>query len=321
MHTAMHTSMQSAMQAAMKPATRARYGYVGRHWRGECSLAVSFWLNFLAPFVALNYAERFVLPPYVTGETRVTFAVIGFFVAVRLVIYPWQAIGLVRACERCIAARTERIWALAAEGAVVLSVAATLTATISSAQSYLAHQREWRAQQSPRVAPVREYALEVVGDGALIHLRGALQVGVTKDVARLLADNPRVRGIILDSGGGQIYEGRGLAKLVREHRLATYSLEKCASSCATAFIAGTTRTLGVDARIGFHQYKNYAALPVVDIDAEHAKDIELFKQQGVTAQFLRRVFVHAADQMWWPAADELIDGNVVHRIGDVHALQ
>ena len=289
------------------------FDYLRRHWRGECSLARSFWVNFLLLFCVLNFLERFTLPPYLHGETLVSSAVIGFFVVVRVVIYPWQVVGVVRACERHIKNRTDRTWAIAAQGVVVLSIAATLAAVFSSYQSLLGYQRSLRLTGPSEIE--RPYSLEVIRNGTLIHLRGPLEIGITGQVSRLIAEHPTVTGIILDSGGGQIYEGRGLARLIRENALATYSLAQCVSSCTTAFVTGTRRALGDGARLGFHQYKNYAALPVIDIGEEQARDMALFRVQGVSPEFMSKIFEQPPDKMWWPEVDELLEAGVIHETG------
>ena len=289
------------------------YFYVRRHWHGELSLALSFWVNFLLLFFALNYLERFIFPPYLHGELCVTIAVIVFFVIVRLVIYPWQVIGLIRACDYHIKNYTDRSWVVAAQGMVILSIVATLTATFASYQSFLRYKHSLRPPVFLEIEPL--YSLDLIRQNTLIHLRGPFQVGITRKVSELIALHPEVSGIILDSGGGQIYEGRGLARLIRENQLATYSLDKCVSSCTTAFIAGTKRSLGVNAKLGFHQYKNYAVMPVVDLDEEHAKDIALFAGQGIAPEFLRKIFQQPPHQMWWPEEDVLIRAGVIHQAG------
>ena len=147
------------------------FNYLRRHWRGECSLAWSFWGNFLLLFFVLNYLERFTLPPYLRGEPVVTAAVIGFFLVVRVVIYPWQVVGVIRACERHIASHTDRSWAITAEGVVILSMVATLAAVFSSYQSLLGYQRSLRPPESPTIE--RAYSLDLMRENTLIHLRGA----------------------------------------------------------------------------------------------------------------------------------------------------
>jgi len=165
-------------------------------------------------------------------------------------------------------------------------------------------------------APPTKYALSVVDGGALIHLRGELEVGVTRAVAALLDANPQARGIILDSGGGQIYEGRGLARVIRERALATYTLRECASACATAFLAGRQRILGRAAKLGFHQYQSHTVIPAFDIDEEQDKDRKLFEAKGIAAEFLDKIFAARPDEMWWPTVEELIAAGVAHRIGE-----
>jgi hypothetical protein len=131
----------------------------------------------------------------------------------------------------------------------------------------------------------------------------------------LIEQYPEVTGIILDSGGGQIYEGRGLARLVRENKLQTYSLDKCLSSCTTAFVAGTIRTLGTNARLGFHQYRTYSVFPSINVEQEQSKDMAIFEKQGVSAEFLEKVFIQPPEEMWWPDIDELVNAGVVHQTG------
>jgi len=290
------------------------------HWRGETRLARAFWVNFLLLWLALFFLERFLFPPFLHGETRVTAAAAAYFVVARLLVYAWQVVGVIRACERRIGARVDRTWAVAAEGVVVVSLAVTIVAVFSSYQNVLAYRSSVRAAAAAEAAAgaaVSEYSLEFIAGGKLLHLRGPLETGVTHRVESLLDAHPQVRGIVLDSGGGQIYEGRGLARLIRERALATYSLRECASSCATAFIAGRRRALGAGAKLGFHQYKTYAVLPAVDIAAEQAKDMALFRAQGVSAEFLRKIFLQPPEQMWWPPEKELREAGVVHRTGFV----
>ena len=306
------SNRSSSAGASRHPGLRVNY--VRRHWRGESSLAVSFWVNFLLLFCALHYLERFTLPPYLHGESVVTAAVAAFFLLVRFIVYPWQVVGVIRACERRIAGR-HRAWVVAAEGVVVLSLAATLAMAFSSYQALLEYKRGLRiAERAAAVDAARGYSLELAAHGTLIHLRGAFEVGITAEVARLLAAQPQVRGIILDSDGGQIYEGRGLARLIAERALSTYSLANCASSCATAFVAGATRALGGGAKLGFHQYKSYSVLPAFDLDEEHAKDIALFAAQGIAPDFLHKIFAQPPEGMWWPPEEELLKAGVVHRI-------
>ncbi|MCZ6488693.1 MAG: hypothetical protein O6703_11020, partial [Gammaproteobacteria bacterium] len=109
--------------------------YIKRHWRGKLSLPQAFWVNLVVLFLALGLLERFIFPPYVENEIAVTTAVLVYFVVVKLIIYPWQVVGVLRSCDLRIKSDTGRLWATAAQAALVISLAATLISTLGTYQS------------------------------------------------------------------------------------------------------------------------------------------------------------------------------------------
>ena len=287
--------------------------YLRQHWRGNLSLTRAFWVNLVLLFILLGILERFLFPPYIENESAVTTAVIAYFIVVKLIVYPWQVVGVLRTCDLRIKSDTGRSWATAAQIALVVSLAVTLLATIETWQSLQVFKRDLVLKGVSPPEPL--YSLDLIEQDTLIHLRGPFQIGITNRVADMIERYPEIRGIILDSEGGQIYEGRGLARLIREHNLQTFSLDRCLSSCTTAFVAGTTRTLGINARLGFHQYKTYSLIPSIDVAAEQAKDMAIFEQQGVSPEFLEKIFIHPPKSMWWPEIGVLINAGVVHQTG------
>ena len=289
------------------------FKYIEQHWRGNLSLNWSFWVNLVLLFFLLGILERFLFPPYIEDELAVTGGVIAYIIVVKLIVYPWQVVGVLRACDLRIKSDIGRLWATAAQVALVISLAATLVATIETYQSLQVFKQNLILKQIPLPEP--QYSLDLIKQDTLIHLRGPFEIGITNRVAELIEQYPEVTGIILDSEGGQIYEGRGLARLVRENKLQTYSLDKCLSSCTTAFVAGTIRTLGTNARLGFHQYRTYSVFPSIDIEQEQSKDMAIFVIQGISPEFLEKVFIQPPEEMWWPDIDELVNAGVVHQTG------
>jgi len=287
--------------------------YLRQHWRGNLSLTRAFWVNLVLLFILLGILERFLFPPYIENESAVTTAVIAYFIVVKLIVYPWQVVGVLRTCDLRIKSDTGRSWATAAQIALVVSLAVTLLATIETWQSLQLFKRDMQLREVSSPEPL--YSLDLIEQETLIHLRGPFQIGITNRVADLIERYPEITGIILDSEGGQIYEGRGLARLIRDNNLQTFSLEQCLSSCTTAFVAGTTRTLGINARLGFHQYKTYSLIPSIDVVAEQSKDMAIFVEQGVSPEFLEKIFIHPPNSMWWPEIGELINAGVVHQTG------
>jgi len=286
--------------------------YIIQHWSGRISLPWAFWVNLVLLFMAIEIAQQFLFPPYIEDEFAVTSAVVIYLVVAKLIIYPWQVVGVLRASSRRIRTDSGRAWANVAQIAVVASLAATLVTALETYQSLQIYKQDLIQRAIPPEEP--EYSLDLIEGGTLIHLRGPFQIGITSKVEELIDRNPGVSGIILDSEGGQIYEGRGLARVITEHGLRTFSLDHCLSSCTTAFIAGTKRTLGTKARLGFHQYITYSIIPSVNIANEQAKDMAIFVQQGVSPQFLEKIFNQPPEGMWWPEIDELLDAGVVQQI-------
>ena len=287
--------------------------YVQRHWRGDLPLGHACLINLVLLFFALNFLERFIYPPWLEGETVVSAMVLVFSILVRLIIYPWQAIGVLRTCEKSLQRDVDRHWIIATQGVVVLSIVATLASAFSSYQSLTEYRQSLNPHKGFEIPP--EYTLDLVNQGMIVHLRGPFQPGITRRFSEFIEQHPQIAGVILDSDGGQISEGRGLARVVRENGLNTYSLDHCMSACTTAFAAGVKRTLGVNARLGFHQYQAFTIYPKFDLEEEQAKDIALFRAQGVSESFLQKIFSHPPEEMWWPEHKELLEANFIHRSG------
>jgi hypothetical protein len=295
------------------PCKNAVFNYLKQHWQGKLILAQAFWINLVLLFFLFGILERFIFPPYIESEVAVTTAVFVYIIVVKLIIYPWQVVGVLRTCDLRIKSDTGRSWATAAQVALVLSLGATLIATIETYQSLQVFKRNLILKEIALPEPL--YSLDLIQQNTLIHLRGPFEIGITNRVAELIEQYPGITGIILDSVGGQIYEGRGLARLIRENNLQTFSLDNCLSSCTTAFVAGTIRTLGTNARLGFHQYRTYSLIPSINVESEQAKDLAIFEKQGVSAEFLEKLFTQPPENMWWPDIDELINAGVVHQTG------
>jgi len=199
---------------------------------------------------------------------------------------------------------------------MVLSVLFTLVYALGSIQVILYFNKaKTNSAESDTKQP--EYNLKLEEQGQQLYISGIFDFGITDAVRNVIQANPKLSTIILESKGGQVYEGRGLSKLITKHGLDTYSYKECSSACATAFIGGKNRYLGESGKIGFHRYKMensafWYLLPLYDIKSEHEKDLELFKSQGVKQVFLKKVFEQTTDKMWFPSHAELLEASVIH---------
>lgn len=286
--------------------------YLSKHWQGRYSLAISFWGNLLA-VAALAYALAPIVTSWFPASARVQWSVAtAYFVFCSAIVYPWSAIGVLRACERAHRDYRQLVWIRCAQACVVLGIVVIFVGAIGVVRSGLA---AFNPPPPPPVVPKR-YALEVLEDGTAVRLRGDIAHGVTRELRALLERHRDVRRIVLESEGGVVAEGRGLAVLIRERALDTYSFEACSSACTLAFVSGRERRLGPSAKLGFHRYRLDSAktYPVVNPDDEFNADLAAYFAGEIDAAFLARIARTPAERMWYPSHAELERAGAIHGI-------
>lgn len=160
------------------------------------------------------------------------------------------------------------------------------------------------------------YELELSADGSLVQLKGAIDFGLTRDLTALLEQQALIRTIQLESGGGRVAEGRGIAMLINRYGLATYTRGNCLSACTLAYMSGVQRSLGPNARLGFHSYRLNSPLVALFLDPEEEmrKDMARFEGRNIEPTFLERIAATPHSDMWYPSHAELLAANVVHEI-------
>lgn len=232
----------------------------------------------------------------------------------RCFIFPWQLIGLFRAAETNFIAHGNILKLRAVQMVGLLMLLFTLVYTLEVLQSAMVFKRQLSLGADSPVAP--EYILAIDVPGRQLEITGVLDYGISVAVEALLETNPDVNSVVLSSPGGQIYEGRGLAKLFIRKQLDTYVYEECSSACATAYMGGASRYLGPRAQLGFHQYKMdrtrfKKAVSFFDPVKEQQRDRALFQSRGVDAVFLNTMFQENADGIWFPTRQVLLEAGVV----------
>ncbi|MDH3714277.1 MAG: hypothetical protein OET44_10565 [Gammaproteobacteria bacterium] len=289
--------------------------YIRRHWRGEHSLAKSFWVSFVLVSVA-TLAVQALTPLVISEPQALLYASFAEFLLFRVLVYPWQAVGVLRACEKALQDYVPFYFVRPAQALVLLGIIWVAVDGLGVLHvRNVAIDRATRQQQLES-AQIRPYSITMHSSRRFVHVRGPLDNGVTRDLRAFLAQHGTTEAIVLDSEGGSIYEGRGLARLIAEHRLATYSLSGCDSACATAFIGGSRRWLAPAAKLGFHQYHLQAknVLPNVDSATELRRDFEQFARHGIDTARLRPALTTPSEAMWYPDHELLLAAGVIHGI-------
>ena len=294
------------------PVRRVR-DYVASHWRGEQSLARSFWINLVLLRTSIFALQAHRAPSGSEHRGRLALALI---VLVHGVVFLWQVVGTLRAAERDLVRSGSPAPAWGAQlGAVVLCFL-TFAYAVEGWQTTRARPERERLDQLVERERRARYSLDLDASRSELRLRGTIELGVTRRAESLLRQTPAIARIVLDSAGGNVYEARGLARLMRENALASHVDDRCASACAIAFIGGSPRSISGAGRLGFHQYRLEDGRGSLNSDPREAqrRDQAMFRRAGVATSFVERLFSVPPDDMWWPTPAELLAARVVNRV-------
>lgn len=288
--------------------------YFLAHWRGTLPLGISLWVNLVGLTFLVCLVELFLISRLTDFPAQLfRFTIISLLVT-RLVIFPWQLVGLFRAAENNFIEHGNILKLRAVQLLGVLMILFTLVYSLEVIQSMMVYKRQLSLEVDASSLP--EYVLSIDEHGQQLKITGGLDYGISKAVESFLDVNPGVTSVVLSSPGGQIYEGRGLARLFIQKQLDTYVFEECSSACATAFVGGVNRYLGSQGKLGFHQYKMdrarfKKAVMFFDPVKEQQRDRALFESRGVDEVFLNVMFQEHADAIWFPPQQALLEARVV----------
>ncbi len=288
---------------------------ISKHWHGNLALWVSFWLIGVMPLVLIRVAEPHWFKVLPLDKGWAVPAVLAYAAVVLFVLFPWQAVGVLRSAYKHFEQFGKSHILYSVQAAVIAAGIAAASHGLYTVQRLTGLVDQYRLDsQIDENRPVIQVS---DSDKSLLLITGELKFGVTKEVRKALGYALDVKTVVLESGGGQIYEGRGLALLFRENGLNTHVNAECSSSCTTAFIGGVKRSLSTNAKLGFHQYGLDANRPrqaskIYDTESEQVRDAELFLEQGVDASFTDEMFNVESNDMWYPSSERLLGAGVVH---------
>lgn len=292
--------------------------YLKNHWFGRQPLWLTVWVNMAFLLLATDLMLGALIPKATKLSEPLSWLIIAPIIACYLLLAIWQVGGTLRAMEQHIrdgggmpAAWGIQAGLLAAFWVILANIWGLWLTTTVVVETENFEERMERQHAS-------KYSLEVMEAGRVAKLQGEITLGVTKKFELLLLNEPNLQTVILESGGGNIYEARGLAKKISEAGIDTRVQGECSSACTLAFIGGVQRTLDKGARLGFHQYRIDADYIVAfaDPEAEQARDRALFATAGVRESFLSEMFGQSATNMWFPERDVLLQAGVLTALSE-----
>lgn len=152
--------------------------------------------------------------------------------------------------------------------------------------------------------------ISATADGTAVIIEGLITDGAYASFRRVLRANPSARRVVLQSGGGLMFEADRIAKLVRRRRMATYVETFCASACTVILIAGRERSAAAAARVGFHRPNvSRSRTPRTTMRLTR----RLYERAGVAPSFTDRIYATPFDSVWYPGVEEMISAGVLTR--------
>jgi hypothetical protein len=276
-----------------------------RFWRGEFSLALSFWV--IGPLVV---ALAFILPEGVGWLVRgrdfnplVIFAAIVAIWAILLILQVYLTVGIWRSAkrQRVDALGRRGLWGLAAQLVLALAALNTARLFVMTGVPELAEGFGMALLDDPSLPP---YSVRLMRGGTEAEIAGGFKYGLARDAEALFATAPQLRVVHLNSAGGRLGEAIKVARLITRRKLDTYTSATCASACAVAYAAGHQRYLRRGARLGFHR-----GIFAGNENAEAMK--RLLLSAGIAPAFVDRAVAQPAESIWYPTDAELAGGKVV----------
>jgi hypothetical protein len=287
-----------------------RANYLIRHWRGELSLPIAYWVNlFLVNVVLLVLEATLQGFAHEAGPVVSGLLALGFYSATAIVT-AWQLVGVWRSARAHPSRGGSRGWAVLAQIVAMLAVVRlfnlvnTQWPVLQQAATLIIHGDTMRAAE-----------LRVLNHGTEVEVAGGLSFGTAKRLETLLKGNSTVRLVQLNNIGGWIAEGELLQEIIETRGLATYTARECDSACLFAFMGGKDRYLGTHGRLGFHE----ASIAGVGGRLSRSgtdRFRSVFLRKGVSSSFVDRALSTPAASIWYPTWQELLDAHVITAVVD-----
>lgn len=310
-HTLPDITSTTTSTAIPSSRRQSNSNYFVRHWRGELSLGISYWLNggvFTSFAVAILIAAVEIMVK--DGYTLRTISLASLSILLFSVIAGlWSLVGIWRSANHHVGRGGKAGWASAARIGVVFG---TLAMTGQLFATIIPQVKELALIASGN-DPMGTVSITIAANGQSVIIIGMFGEGSAAEVERILDAAPGVTSLVLNSAGGRLHEAKRLASVVQSRALNTYVEGQCASACTYVFLAGRDRAATPNAQIGFHR----PSFPGLDADAQEAMTrsmLDVYRAAKLPERFIQRIAKTPPEGMWYPTRDELISAQVITRV-------
>lgn len=123
--------------AASDSPDEGRANYFTRHWRGDLSLGISYWVNGILAYALVALLAEFVVALRETVGIKTTAAACILLYAFALVVSVWQIVGIWRSASKHVGRGGLSAWAVLAKVMAVIGVLKLISFTTTAAPQTL----------------------------------------------------------------------------------------------------------------------------------------------------------------------------------------
>ncbi|MEO6276799.1 hypothetical protein [Roseateles sp.] len=279
-------------------------GYFKRHWRGEQSLARSYWLNSFLVATPLAMALTGLMSWIsVKGDSLQINAIVvlmGFPLLMALDV--WCIVGAWRSATAYLRDYGSALWGWLARitlalGALQLAVS-VLFGLLPSLGEF------W--QMARGIDPIGQAKFSFSADGRSLRLDGVIGMGDGERLRVLLASSAArdLKRVELSSPGGRVREAEHMASAMKEHRHEARAVGTCASACTLVFLAGNPRQLAPEGQLGFHRASTGTYNPVFE-ELANQELAKTYRELGLPQTMIDTTLRTSSSNMWFVPREEL----------------
>lgn len=283
-------------------------GYIASHWRGEQSLAQSFWINHVLLTWPLAAGVQGLVAWLATKSDGLQGVAIALLIVWPLLILVeiWSAVGTWRAVRGYVDAGGSYLISGLARLSLLgsfLQIAFSLAFGVFGALPEL-----WKLARG--IDPIGNVRLVVSADGRTMQLNGPIGAGDAGRLRTLFETSPAVRLLEVASPGGRVTEAERMVELIRQRGLGTRAIGNCESACTLVFLAGNKRQLMPGAQLGFHRASSGTFNPAFD-EIANQELARTYRRMALPEEFIEKTLSTPSRTMWYPPPAELLRHSLI----------
>lgn len=279
-------------------------GYFTRHWRGELSLARSYWVNNMLLAAPLAFALTGLMSWIsVKGDSlQVSAITVLLGMPLLLALDVWCIVGAWRAALHYLREQGSRLWGWLALITLGLS---GLQLLLSVTLGLLPNLGEFW-QMARGIDPLGQATFSVSADGRSVKMEGVIGMGDGERLRTLLASEAArgIKRVELSSPGGRVREAERMASALKKHGHGVRAVGTCASACTLVFLGGSPRHLSPEGQLGFHRASTGTYNPVFEeIANQHLA--KSYRELGLPEAMIDKTLDTPSRSMWFVPRKEL----------------